>query len=98
MAGHRHARAWSPAPCRKESITPTLPLLSCPRMSVLFRACLGSGRGQQKREGIILRRARFMHKAQESLARMQSVSTHEEVLLWMRFFRSSRSQPSASLR
>ncbi len=42
MAGHKHALAWSPAPWRKESITPTLPLLSYPRMAVLFRACLGN--------------------------------------------------------
>jgi hypothetical protein len=87
MAGYRHARAWSPAPWSKESIRllcPSSPTLGwqCP-----FAHAWGTKRAQ-KREGIILRRACFMHKAQESLARMQSVSTHEEVLLWMRFFRS----------
>jgi len=42
MAGPRQARARSPAPWSKESITPTLLLLPYPRMAGLFRACLGN--------------------------------------------------------
>jgi hypothetical protein len=65
----------------------TLSLLPCPRMAVLFHTCLGNSRGQRKRDGIILGRARLMHRAQD-LLRIRRVSTHEEVMLWMRFFRS----------
>jgi hypothetical protein len=48
MAGHRHALARSSAPWSKESITPTPPLLSYPRMAVLYLACLGTKRATAK--------------------------------------------------
>jgi hypothetical protein len=63
----------------------------------LCRRQWGSGGGRQKRDGIMLRRVRGMHRAQESPAHA-AVSTHEEVLLWRRFVRASRSPSSASLR
>ena len=42
MAGPLYELAWSPASWRKVSMTPTLPLLSSPRMAVLFPVCLGN--------------------------------------------------------
>jgi hypothetical protein len=48
MAGGSHERARSPAPWSQESITPPLPLLSYPRMAVLWRACLGHEEGNSK--------------------------------------------------
>jgi hypothetical protein len=48
MAGHKHARARISAPWSQESITPTLPLLPCPRMAALFRAGMGNEEGHRK--------------------------------------------------
>jgi hypothetical protein len=97
MAGESHERARSPAPWSQESLTPPLPLLSTPRMAVLLRACLGNEEGNRKG----MEEFWGVHAScigRRNLLRMLSVSPHEEVLLWMRSSRSSRSLSSASLR